>query len=83
MFFIEVGFDQVKDDNLNEMLNSMPTTLELDDNEIDQIITAGRILLRKEPSYMRFVENNKGRLVDGAIAADEICRYLPQAACAR
>ena len=83
VFFIEVGFDQVEDDNLNEMLNSMPTTLELDDNEIDQIITAGRILLRKEPSYMRFVENNKGRLVEGAIAADEICRYLPLAACAR
>jgi len=82
-YFAEVGFAQVANDNLNKMLNSLPTTLELDDDEIDQLIIAGRILLRREPSYIRFVRQNKGQLVEGAITSKEICSYLYMDECAR
>ncbi len=82
-YFAEVGFGQVENDNLNKMLNSLPTTLELDDDEIDQLIIAGRILLRREPSYMRFLQQNKGQLVEGAITSMEICSYFYLDECAR
>lgn len=83
VYFAEVSFDQVADSGLNQMLNSLPTTLELDDHQIDQLITAGRILLRQEPSYKRFLLNNKGRLVEGAMDNTEICSYFSMEACAQ
>ena len=83
IYFSEVGFEHVENESLNKMLNSLPTTLELDDDEIDQLITAGRILLRREPSYMRFVQQNKGQLVEGAITSEEVCSYFHLDECAR
>jgi NTE family protein len=82
VYFSQVSFDQVENESLNNMLNSLPTSLELDDNEVDQLITAGRILLRQEPSYIRFVDRNQGRLSEGAITNREICSYFSMEECA-
>ena len=76
MYFSEVSFDGVKSDSLKTLLNSMPTSLELEDNQVNQLITAGRILLRQDSAFQRFLENNEGQLVDDTITAREICNYL-------
>jgi len=83
VYFVEVGFDQVENANVNRILNNLPTSLELEDDEIDQLIVAGRILLRREPSYVRFMSQNKGRLIEGAITSREICRYFSIEECAQ
>lgn len=83
IYFSVVGFGDVANENLSKVLNSLPTSLELDDKEIDQLITAGRILLRQEPSYARFVKNNKGQLTEEAITDEEICNHFRLDACAR
>jgi NTE family protein len=61
VYFSEVSFNEVDNESINDMLNHLPTTLELEDDQIDQLIIAGRILLRQEPSYRRFLERNGGR----------------------
>ena len=81
VYFSQVSFDQVENEDLNKILNSLPTSFELDDDEVGQVITAGRILLRQEPSYIRFKERNEGRLVEGAISNREICTYFSLAEC--
>jgi NTE family protein len=83
VYFTEVSFGQVADSSLNKVLNSLPTSLELDDAQIDQLVTAGRILLRQEPSYKRFLQDNEGRLTEGAMSNTEICSYFSMDACAR
>ena len=82
VYFSEVSFNEVENESLNEMLNRLPTTLELEDDQIDQLIVAGRILLRQEPSYMRFIEKNGGRMVEGAITSNDICKYFSLKECA-
>ncbi|MEP1470994.1 MAG: patatin-like phospholipase family protein [Halieaceae bacterium] len=81
MYFSEVSFDNVESSSLKALLNSMPTSLELEDDQIEQLIIAGRVLLRKEPSYMRFLEKNQGQRKAGAMSEREICSYLPLEEC--
>lgn len=81
MYFSEVSFDNVKSQTLRSLLNSMPTSLELEDEQIEQLIIAGRVLLRQEPSYNRFLEKNQGKLIPGAMSEREICAYLPLEEC--
>ena len=81
MYFSEVSFDNVKSPSLKNLLNSMPTSLELEDEQVEQLIIAGRVLLRKEPSYIRFLEKNQGKLIPGAMSEQEICAYLPLEEC--
>ena len=83
VYFSEVSFNEVGNESVNEMLNHLPTTLELEDDQIDQLIIAGRILLRQEPSYRRFLERNEGRLTEGAISNREICKHFPLDECTR
>jgi NTE family protein len=81
MYFSEVSFDNVKSPRLRSLLNSMPTSLELEDDQIEQLIIAGRVLLRHEPSYNRFLEENQGKLIPGAMSEQEICSHLPLEGC--
>jgi NTE family protein len=80
-YFVEVSFDQVENVIANKILNNLPTSLELEDDEIDQLIIAGRILLRQEPSFIRFMEQNMGRLVEDAITDEELCDFFSLEEC--
>ena len=80
-YFVEVNFDQVENENVNNMLNDLPTSLELEDDEVDQLIIAGRLVLRQEPSYMQFMDRNRGHLVEGAMTSKEICGYFSMDEC--
>ena len=81
MYFSEVSFDSIQSGHLRKLLNSMPTSLELTDEQVDQLIVAGRVLLRKEPSFQKFLGNNNGRLRENAMSAREICKHLPLKEC--
>jgi hypothetical protein len=74
IYFSEVSFDRVHDTEISRFLNSLPTSLELDDEQVDKLIATGRLLLRHEPSFQRFKTSSKGRLVDGAVTDDEMCQ---------
>ena len=62
-YFVEVDFSALDSPGLQQYFNNLPTTLELDDAEIDQLIAAGRQLLRESEPYQQFLSRNRGRLV--------------------
>ena len=47
-----------------------------DDIQLDKLIATGRFLLRHEPSFMRFKQDNKARLANGAVSDDEMCQQF-------
>ena len=73
LFFIEVSFEDIQHKEARNVLNSLPTSLELSDREVDQLIAAGRLILRKDASYQRFLERNQGRLVSDALVDADLC----------
>ena len=67
---------------MSNFVNSLPTSFELDDAEVDKLIVTGRMLLRQEPSFIDFKRRNQAQLVAGAITNEEICRHFDPAGCA-
>jgi NTE family protein len=53
--FVEVTFSAVKDDDERAYLNALPTSLQLSEEQVDRLISAGRQLLRESPSFTEFV----------------------------
>ncbi|MEH6570679.1 MAG: patatin-like phospholipase family protein [Halioglobus sp.] len=80
-YFAEVSFDQIQTKEVSGFLNSMPTTLELEDVDVDRLITSGRILLRHEPSFQLFKHENNGKLVEGAMKDEVACQYFDMLNC--
>lgn len=54
--FVDVSFERIDDDDEREFLNGIGTSMDLDDNEIDRLIAAGRNLVRESSEFKRFVE---------------------------
>ena len=81
-YFSEVSFDHVQFAEARSILNNMPTSLELENEDVDRLIAVGRLLLRREPSFDLFKTNNNGRLAEGAMSKREICKYFEHPACA-
>ncbi len=81
LYFSEVTFDHVQQGETRTLLNSMPTTLELSHKEVDQLVAAGRLLLRNEPTFVAFKQKTNGRLTDGALSDDEICDLFQHPGC--
>lgn len=63
-YFVEVDFSALDSPGLQQYFNSLPTTLELDDEEVDSLIAAGRELLRQSEPYQQFLQRNQGVLVE-------------------
>ena len=78
----EVTFDHIQLADARSMLNNMPTSLELSDRDVDQLIASARVLLRHEPSFKAFKERNRGRLAEGAMSESAICEYYAHPKCA-
>ncbi|WLQ17020.1 patatin-like phospholipase family protein [Hahella aquimaris] len=66
-YFIEVNFQSFTSPSLKEFFNSLPTSLELSNREIDTLIQAGRSLLRNSEEYSEFLENYTTEMPDGHI----------------
>lgn len=61
-YFIELSFESIKQPNIKEFFNSLPTSLELSNTEVDTLIEAGRLLLREHPDFQEFLTAHNGVL---------------------
>ena len=70
--FVEVAFARLEDDAERAYLNELPTSLQLDEEQVDRIIAAGRRLLRDAPHFQRFLARHRvGSGGDDAVARGE------------
>lgn len=53
-YFVQVELQGVTEPTQRALLQKIPTTLSLDDSQIDSLIAAGRKLLRESPEFVRF-----------------------------
>jgi len=77
----EVSFEHVKVEEVNRLLNALPTTLELEDIDVDRLIVAGRLLLRNDPAFQAFKQSNNASLAPGALSMDVLCQYFDHPSC--
>ena len=61
-FFVRLSFEDVPDLPLRRFLNEIPTSLALSAEQVDQLIAAGRALLRTNAEFRRLVASLDGRL---------------------
>lgn len=80
-YFSQVSFDHVKSREINRLLNALPTTLELDDIDVDRLIVAGRLILRNEPAFQEFKRKYHASLAEDAISEEALCQYFDHPAC--
>jgi NTE family protein len=81
--FAEVSFEHVKVEEANRLLNALPTTLELEDIDVDRLIVAGRLLLRNNPAFQSFKRSSNATLAPGALSMDAMCQYFDHPTCKR
>ena len=81
IYFTQVSFEHVKSSEINRLLNSLPTTLALEDIDVDRLIVAGRLLLRTEPEFEAFKQRHNASLAEGALSEQALCEYYPHPAC--
>ena len=56
-YFIELSVDDVKDKHDFHFLNKIPTSLTLEQEQVDKIIETARQLLQNDPEYQRLLQN--------------------------
>lgn len=61
-YFVEVSFEFVQEERVREYFNRLPTSLALSNEQIDDLIAAGRTLLRDHPEFQAFLQANNGQL---------------------
>lgn len=83
IYFTQVSFEHAKVKEINRLLNSLPTTLALEDIDVDRLIVAGRLLLRSQPEFQAFKQRHGARLAEGALSEQALCDYYDHPSCAR
>jgi len=58
--FIEVSFESVKDDAERDFLNNIGTNFDLNDEQVDRLISAAGQVLRESREFHKFLERNNG-----------------------
>ena len=58
--FIEVSFESVKDDAERDSLNNIGTNFDLNDEQVDHLISAAGQVLRESREFKEFLERNNG-----------------------
>ena len=56
-YFIEVGFKDIVEPEKREFFNRIPTSFVLNKQQADELINAGRTLLRQHPVYKTLIKN--------------------------
>lgn len=69
--FVELGFAAVKDEQTKAYLYTLPTSLELNEKQVDTLIVSGRQLLRESQSFQEFVARHQPGPQDEQQAASE------------
>ncbi len=60
----EISFASIQGKSLRSYFNSLPTSLELSNQDVDRLISIGRKLLREQPGYREFLRLNGGQAPD-------------------
>jgi NTE family protein len=81
IYYAEVQFNDVPITEASTFLNNLPTSLELDGEDIDKLIATARILLRREPEFVKFLQHNDGRRSANAFSDQKICEYFDSDLC--
>lgn len=81
VYFSEVSFDNVQETEIKRYLNSIPTSLELEAGDIDRLVAVGRLMLRHDPAFKLYKENNAARLAEGAERSETMCSVLGYERC--
>jgi NTE family protein len=81
VYFSEVRFSSIQDQRAKSFFNNLPTTLELDDSEIDTLIASARYLLRREPEFQRFLRQNSGAREPGSLSDRDLCALTESPDC--
>ena len=68
-YFIRLSFEDVPDLPLRRFLNEIPTSLALSGEQVDQLIAAGRSLLRNNAEFRRLVASLDGQLATPPLLA--------------
>ena len=58
--FIEVSFESVRDDAERHFLNNIGTNFDLNDEQVDHLISAAGQVLRESQEFKEFLERNNG-----------------------
>lgn len=61
-YYVEIAFEAIQESRHRDYFNRLPTSLSLENDQIDGLITAGRILLRDHPDFQAFLKANNGKL---------------------
>lgn len=56
-YFLQVSFNQVQEPQLRRFLDAIPTSFDLSDEQVDRLITSGRMLLRENPRFKAFLSD--------------------------
>ena len=57
LYMVHLDFGSLKDRKLADTLSHMPTTLQLENWQVDQLIDAGQMLLRENPEFQRLLND--------------------------
>jgi NTE family protein len=60
-YFIEVSFEQVKQNELKLFLNKIPTSFSLEQDQVNALISSAKSLLQKDPEFQRLIEELSGK----------------------
>lgn len=82
IYYSEVSFSAIPSEQAGSFFNNLPTSLELSDEEVDNLIASARLLLRHEPEYKRFISENNGATTSQAPDNHELCEAIDSFHCA-
>jgi NTE family protein len=58
--FVHLTFNGLEAPEDRQFINSVPTSFDLSDEQVDRVIAAGRELLREHPEFQRFLAEYTG-----------------------
>ena len=62
-YFVQLGFDNLETPEAQQYFNSVPTSFNLSEEQVDRLIEAGHELLRNNPDYQRLLADLGGATV--------------------
>jgi NTE family protein len=77
-YFINIGFEQVPQIELKYVLNKIPTSFSLTEEQVDALIETGRTLLRHDPDFQRFLGTVSGKQPEDTAANLKRSAYLTE-----
>ena len=54
-YFIKLDFESIADERVRLIFNNMATSFSLPNEEVDNLIEAGHVLLQQSPDYQRLI----------------------------